>query len=71
MVQVAPSQRSFITGHIPEGQGKRYVDDGDVACCVCTMQHACTHDGGGVCLCVQHWMHYHGIMKKRGAHCMF
>lgn len=32
MVQVAPSQMSFITGHIPEGQGKRYVDDGDVLC---------------------------------------
>ena len=36
MVPVAPalSQMSFIAGHIPKGQGKCFVDDGDVACCV-------------------------------------
>lgn len=70
MVQVAfaPSQMSYIAGHIPQGQGKCYVDGGDAVLCVystCARMY-----DGGICLCVQRGMHYHGIMKNRGAPCM-
>lgn len=53
----APSQMSYLAGHIPEGQGKCYVDEGDVLSCMFSVHVSM------VCLCVQHWVHYCGIMK--------
>lgn len=61
------SQMSFCAHNFPQGRGKCYVDDGDVARCVCVWC-VCARMYNGCVLCV---MHHHRIMKNRGAPCMF